>query len=176
MAAQVGYACAGTFLTDMVSLMDESLTGIKILKGGTMRPTISAISFTISTVFLADLAEHGAAAAVASPTSEFPRISAAAVLMVYGGSLVLSGDLEASAFVAYLSIFTQITRPLAFVYPIRSRQHQPGDCGGERVVLLDEKSKITNAPDAVRMTDCTTKSSSRARFSYDNKRGVILRR
>ena len=135
---------------DMVSLMDESLTGIKIL---------SRISLSMAR-----------RQQLASPTSEFLGISAAAVLMVYGGSLVLSGDLEASAFVAYLSIFTQITRPLRSFTDSFANINQ-GIAAGERVLaLLDEKSKITNAPDAVRMTGLHDEIEFRdVRFSYDNK-------
>ena len=155
---------------DMVSLMDESLTGIKILKGYNatdyIRNKFHDINGLVSRISLSMARRQQ----LASPTSEFLGISAAAVLMVYGGSLVLSGDLEASAFVAYLSIFTQITRPLRSFTDSFANINQ-GIAAGERVLaLLDEKSKITNAPDAVRMTGLHDEIEFRdVRFSYGNK-------
>ena len=155
---------------DMVSLMDESLTGIKILKGYNATDYIRNKFHDINGLFSRISLSMARRQQLASPTSEFLGISAAAVLMVYGGSLVLSGDLEASAFVAYLSIFTQITRPLRSFTDSFVNINQ-GIAAGERVLaLLDEKSKITNAPDAVRMTGLHDEIEFRdVRFSYDNK-------
>ena len=48
---------------------------------------------------------------------------------------MLSGDLEASAFVAYLSIFTQITRPLRSFTDSFANINQ-GIAAGERVLAL----------------------------------------
>ena len=155
---------------DMVSLMDESLTGIKILKGYNATDYIRNKFHDINGLFSRISLSMARRQQLASPTSEFLGISAAAVLMVYGGSLVLSGDLEASAFVAYLSIFTQIIRPLRSFTDSFANINQ-GIAAGERVLaLLDEKSKITNAPDAVRMTGLHDEIEFRdVRFSYDNK-------
>ena len=155
---------------DMVSLMDESLTGIKIRKGYNGTDYIRIKLRDINGLFARVSRGMARRQQLASPTSEFLGISAAAVLMVYGGSLVLSGDLEASAFVAYLSIFTQITRPLRSFTDSFANINQ-GIAAGERVLaLLDEKSKITNAPDAVRMTGLHDEIEFRdVRFSYDNK-------
>ena len=155
---------------DMVSLMDESLTGIKILKGYNATDYIRNKFHDINGLFSRISLSMARRQQLASPTSEFLGISAAAVLMVYGGSLVLSGDLEASAFVAYLSIFTQITRPLRSFTDSFANINQ-GIAAGERVLaLLDENSKITNAPDAVRMTGLHDEIEFRdVRFSYDNK-------
>lgn len=116
---------------------------------------------------------------LASPVSEFLGIAAAAVLMIYGGSLVLSGDLKASTFIMYLAIFTQITRPLRSFTDAFANINQ-GIAAGERVLaLLDEKSEITDAPDAVEMTGLKREIEFRdVRFSYDNKeviRGVSFK-
>lgn len=75
------------------------------------------------------------------------------MLLVYGGSLVLSGQLDASGFIAYLAMFTQITRPLRSFTDAFANINQ-GIAAGERVLaLLDERSEIADAPGAVEMTD-----------------------
>lgn len=164
---------------DMVSLMDESLSGIKILKG------YNAVDYTvgkfkkINALFSRISLSMAWRQQLASPVSEFLGIAAAAVLMIYGGSLVLSGELAASAFIMYLAIFTQITRPLRSFTDAFANINQ-GIAAGERVLaLLDEKSEITDAPDAVEMTGLKREIEFRdVRFSYDNKeviRGVSFK-
>ena len=164
---------------DMVSLMDESLSGIKVLKG------YNAVDYTvgkfrkINALFSRISLSMAWRQQLASPVSEFLGIAAAAVLMIYGGSLVLSGDLKASTFIMYLAIFTQITRPLRSFTDAFANINQ-GIAAGERVLaLLDEKSEITDAPDAVEMTGLKREIEFRdVRFSYDNKeviRGVSFK-
>ena len=164
---------------DMVSLMDESLSGIKVLKG------YNAVDYTvgkfrkINALFSRISLSMAWRQQLASPVSEFLGIAAAAVLMIYGGSLVLSGDLKASTFIMYLAIFTQITRPLRSFTDAFANINQ-GIAAGERVsALLDEKSEITDAPDAVEMTGLKREIEFRdVRFSYDNKeviRGVSFK-
>ena len=164
---------------DMVSLMDESLSGIKILKG------YNAVDYTvgkfkkINALFSRISLSMAWRQQLASPVSEFLGIAAAAVLMIYGGSLVLSGELAASAFIMYLAIFIQITRPLRSFTDAFANINQ-GIAAGERVLaLLDEKSEITDAPDAVEMTGLKRDIEFRdVRFSYDNKeviRGVSFK-
>lgn len=164
---------------DMVSLMDESLSGIKVLKG------YNAVDYTvgkfrkINALFSRISLSMAWRQQLASPVSEFLGIAAAAVLMIYGGSLVLSGDLKASTFIMYLAIFTQITRPLRSFTDAFANINQ-GIAAGERVLaLLDEKSEITDVPDAVEMTGLKREIEFRdVRFSYDNKeviRGVSFK-
>ncbi len=164
---------------DMVSLMDESLSGIKVLKG------YNAVDYTvgkfrkINALFSRISLSMAWRQQLASPVSEFLGIAAAAVLMIYGGSLVLSGDLKASTFIMYLAIFTQITRPLRSFTDAFANINQ-GIAAGERVLaLLDEKSEINDAPDAVEMTGLKHEIEFRdVRFSYDSKeviRGVSFK-
>ena len=159
---------------DMVSLMDESLTGIKILKGYNATDYIRNKFHDINGLFSRISLSMARRQQLASPTSEFLGISAAAVLMVYGGSLVLSGDLEASAFVAYLSIFTQITRPLRSFTDSFANINQ-GIAAGERIFsIIDTKPEIQDKPDARELTGLKEKIEFRdVHFSYDGEREVI---
>ena len=161
---------------DIVSLMDESLSGIKILKSynaiGYITDKFHRLNGQFSRISLGMARRQQ----LASPASEFMGITTASILLVYGGSLVLGGDLAASGFIAYLGIFTQITRPLRSFTDAFANINQ-GIAAGERVLaLLDEKSKIADAPDAVPMETLRAGIEFRnVRFSYENKeviRGV----
>ena len=161
---------------EMVSTLDESLSGIKILKSynatGYTTDKFHRLNGLSSRISLGMARRQQ----LASPASEFLGISAAAVLLVYGGSLVLSGQLDASGFIAYLAMFTQITRPLRSFTDAFANINQ-GIAAGERVLaLLDERSEIADAPGAVEMTELRDRIEFRdVRFSYENKeviRGV----
>lgn len=106
--------------------------------------------------------------------SEFLGITAAAILLMYGGSLVLDGKLEAAGFIAYLAIFTQITRPVRSFTDAFSNINQ-GIAAGERVLgLLDEKSKITAPTNAAKLEEFKESIEFRnVSFSYDDSRQVI---
>ena len=161
---------------DMVSLMDESLTGVKILKSYNATNYITDKFRTLNGLFSRISLSMARRQQLASPVSEFLGISAAGVLLVYGGSLVLSDTLAASAFMAYLAIFTQITRPLRSFTDAFANINQ-GIAAGERVLaLLDHKSQITDAPDAELFTGLREQIEFRdVHFSYEEKeiiRGV----
>ena len=161
---------------DLVSLMDESLSGVKILKSynaiGYVIDKFRRIDGQFSRISLGMARRQQ----MASPASEFMGITTAAILLVYGGSLVLGGDLAASGFIAYLGIFTQITRPLRTFTDAFANINQGIAAGARVLALLDEKSLIADAPDAFPMERLREGIEFRdVRFSYENKeviRGV----
>ena len=161
---------------EMVSTLDESLSGIKILKSYNATGYTTDKFHRLNGLFSRISLGMARRQQLASPASEFLGISAAAVLLVYGGSLVLSGQLDASGFIAYLAMFTQITRPLRSFTDAFANINQ-GIAAGERVLaLLDERSEIADAPGAVEMTGLRDRIEFRdVHFSYENKeviRGV----
>lgn len=155
---------------DMVSLLDESLTGVKIIRGYNAVDYIREKFHGINDTYSRIMRSMARRQQLASPISEFLGISAAAVLLIYGGNLVLKGQLQASEFIAYLAIFTQITRPLRSFTDAFSNINQ-GIAAGERVLsLLDEKSTITDAPDAVEMPGLQHQIEFRdVKFAYADK-------
>ena len=85
-----------------------------------------------------------------SPVSELLGVGMVAVILLYGGHLVLTGqgDLEAAEFIAYIAIFSQVMRPAKALTDAFSNIHS-GIAAGERVLeLIDEENKIEDRPDA----------------------------
>ena len=95
---------------EMVSTLDESLSGIKVIKSYNATEYIKQKYYAIS----ADLARLTLSMArrqqLASPMSEFLGITAVGVILVFGGSLVAKGVLDPGGFIAFIAIFSQITR------------------------------------------------------------------
>lgn len=159
---------------DMTSLLDEALTGVKVIKGYNATGYITGKFRRINDLYSRITRAMARRQQLASPMSEFLGIAAAAVLLMYGGSLVLDGKLEAAGFIAYLAIFTQITRPVRSFTDAFSNINQ-GIAAGERVLdLLDEKSKITAPANATKLEEFKDSIEFRnVSFSYDDSRQVI---
>ena len=85
---------------------------------------------------------------LASPMSEFLGISAVGVILVFGGMLVINRSLNAGEFVAFIAMFSQITRPVRSFIDQFANINQ-GVAAGERILmLLDTKTEVPDAPDA----------------------------
>jgi subfamily B ATP-binding cassette protein MsbA len=109
---------------------------------------------------------------LASPVSEALGVTMIACIVLYGGYLILNkqSDLSAAAFIGYVALFSQITRPAKSISDSFSSIHS-GIAAGERVLeLIDEKPQIVDAPDAVTIN--SFKNSIRfngVSFSYADK-------
>ena len=157
-------------LADMVSTAEEAVGGIKILKG------YNAVGYIIRKFFgqnarYARISKSMAnRQTLASPMSEFLGITAVAVILVYGGGMVMEGKINAENFLVYLLAFSQLTRPVRTFVDSFSTIHQ-GLAAGERVLgLIDTPSQITDAPDAVPLPEFHKNIEFRnVTFSYENR-------
>ena len=133
---------------DMVTIMEESLSAVKIVKGYNafdyVRRKFSVVNARMSDLLLSMARKQQ----LASPMSEFLGITAISVVLIFGGMLVMRGSLTASWFVAYIAAFSQITRPLRSIIDQFANINQ-GLAAGERIFsILDARSQIEDKPDA----------------------------
>ena len=141
---------------ELVSTLDESLSGIKVIKSYNAVDYIKQKFYDLN----ADLARLTLSMArrqqLASPMSEFLGISAVGVILVFGGSLVFKGSLSPEGFIAFVAMFSQITRP-------------------ERIFsIIDAQSEIQDKPGALELNGLKDKIEFRdIHFSYDGSREVI---
>ena len=159
---------------EMVATLDESLAGIKVIKSYNAVEYIKQKYYAIS----ADLARLTLSMArrqqLASPMSEFLGITAVGVILVFGGSLVAKGTLDPGGFIAFVAIFSQITRPVRTFIDQFANINQ-GIAAGERIFsIIDTKPEIQDSPDAKELTGLKEKIEFRdVHFSYDGSREVI---
>ncbi len=159
---------------DMVSSLDESLSGIKVIKSYNatdyIRGKFHALNADFSRLQLSMVRRQQ----LASPMSEFLGISAAGVILVFGGMLVVRGSLDAGGFVAFLAMFSQITRPVrSFIYQFATINQ--GIAAGERIfAVLDAQPEIEDRPDAKTLDGLHDRIELRdVHFTYDGAREVI---
>lgn len=159
---------------ELVSALDESLSGIKVIKSYNATGYIKQKFYEIN----ADLARLMLSMArrqqLASPMSEFMGITAVGVILVFGGALVVKGALTPEGFIAFIAIFSQITRPVRSFIDQFANINQ-GIAAGERIFsITDAQSEVVDKPGAQELTEFRDKIEFRdVHFSYDGQREVI---
>ena len=159
---------------DLVSVMEESLTGVKAVKSynafGYIREKFRAINGEMSNILLSMARKQQ----MASPISEFLGITAISVVLVFGGALVMNGSMSASGFVAYIAAFSQLTRPLRSFIDQFANINQ-GIAAGERIFsIIDAKSSVEDKPNALKLGEFRDKIEFKnISFSYDGQREIL---
>ncbi|MBO7185664.1 MAG: ABC transporter ATP-binding protein [Alistipes sp.] len=159
---------------DMVSVLDESLSGMKIVKGynaaGFITDKFKKINADLSRLLISMARRQQ----LASPMSEFLGITAVAVILVFGGTLVGEGYVTGAGFIAFIAAFSQITRPLRSFIDQFANINQ-GVAAGERIfTIIDAESSVKDSEDAVEFEGLKESIELRnVDFSYDGERKVI---
>ena len=159
---------------ELVSTLDESLSSIKVIKSYNATGYVKQKFYDLSE----DLARLTLSMArrqqLASPMSEFLGISAVGVILVFGGSLVFKDALSPEGFIAFIAMFSQITRPVRTFIDQFSNINQ-GIAAGERIFsIIDAQSEIQDKPGAIELDGLKDKIEFRdIHFSYDGSREVI---
>lgn len=134
----------------MLTIMDETLLGMRILRAfNATRFVLNQFSRENDFYRKASL-ESFKRRELAPAFSEASGVFVVACILVYGGSLVLNsqGDLQASSFIAFIAIFSQVIRPAKAIV-VALTNIQQGQAAGERILeLLDKPIEIQDRPDA----------------------------
>lgn len=137
----------------MISYLDEALSGIKIIKAFNATNYVKD-QFHSENVYYSKLGKRMARRQqLSSPVSELLGVLMVAIIVLYGGRLVLTDDatFDSATFIAYIALFSQVMRPAKAITDSFSNIHS-GIAAGERVLeLIDEKPAIEDAPDAIEM-------------------------
>ncbi|MEB2775207.1 ABC transporter ATP-binding protein [Algoriphagus sp. D3-2-R+10] len=128
----------------MVSYLDEALSGIKIIKAFNATDRIKNRFHQENVKFSEIGRKMSYRQQLGSPVSELLGVVMVIIIVLYGGSLVISNqsELSASAFITYIAIFSQVMRPAKAITESFSTIHS-GIAAGERVLeLIDEKAMV----------------------------------
>ena len=159
---------------DLVSVLDESLGGIKIVKTYTATEYIKEKFHALNENLAQTLLWMARRQQLASPMSEFLGITAVATILVFGGFLVMEGSMSAAGFIAFIAAFSQITRPVrAFIEQFANINQ--GVAAGERLFeVLDADNDIQDKADAKEFEGLKEKIEFRdVSFSYDDTREIL---
>ncbi len=137
----------GTFL----SILEETLGGLKIIKGFNAESIFTQKYGESTNRFYKFSNSLLNRQNLASPTSEFLGIVVIAILLWYGGQMVLSeGSLDGSSFIAYMGLAYNILTPAKAISKA-SYGVKKGNAAAERVLeILETESIIQDLPDALK--------------------------
>ncbi|MDB4924351.1 ABC transporter ATP-binding protein [Mucilaginibacter sp.] len=141
---------------NMISYLDEALSGIKIIKAFNATEFIKK-RFDQENVTYSKITKSMARRQqLASPVSEFFGIAMVSGIVLYGGHLIFTKDsssLKPEEFITYIALFSQVMRPAKAISDSFSNIHS-GIAAGERVLaLIDEKPLIKDTPNATAITE-----------------------
>ena len=159
---------------DMVSVLDEVLSGIKIVKGYNASGFIARKFEELNSDYSRLMIAMARRQQLASPMSEFMGITAVAIILVFGGVLVANDMVTGAGFIAYIAAFSQITRPVRSFIDQFANINQ-GVAAGERIFsVLDAASEVEDSADARDFEGLKESIELRnVHFSYDGLREVI---
>ena len=161
-------------LGDLVSVLDEALSGIKIVKSYNAQNFIVEKFKRINDDLSRLVISMSKRQQLASPMSEFLGITAVSIILVFGGTLVGEGLVTGSGFIAVIAAFSQITRPLRSFIDQFANINQ-GVAAGERIfTIIDAESEIRDAEDAKEFEGLKESIELRnISFSYDGEKDVL---
>lgn len=155
----------------LISLLEETLTGLKVVKSYTAEENFKS-RFEQSVQRLLVLSNKiGKKNNLASPLSELLGIITIAVLLVYGGTLVLvDKSLSGPVFLSFMGLAYNILTPAKAIskasYAVKN-----GIAAAERVFeVLEEENTVKSEPNAVQKSDFTDNITlSQVNFGYQDE-------
>lgn len=152
-----------------LSILEETLGGLKIIKGFNAE-SIFYKKFQSSTQDFYEFSNKLLNRQnLASPASEFLGIAVIAVLLWYGGRMVLiDGTLDGSTFIAYMGLAYNILTPAKGISKA-SYNLKKGNAAAERVLqILETKNSIQDEKDALYKHEFTSELTiEKVSFKYE---------
>jgi subfamily B ATP-binding cassette protein MsbA len=139
----------------MIGFLDESLSGIKIIKAFNSTERTKEKFHKENEYYSNINRKMVRRQQLASPVSQSLGVLVVVLIVLYGGNLVISGNNEfsPSEFIMYIAIFSQVMQPVKAISDSFSAIHT-GIAAGERVLdLIDTKPGLTDKPNAINLPD-----------------------
>jgi len=157
----------GVFL----STIEETLGGLKVVKGYNSENYFNRVFQESTQRFFTLSNSIGNRQNLASPASEFMGIMVIAILLWYGGHMVLiEHTLKGAAFITYMGLAYNILTPAKSISKA-SYAIKRGNAAAERVLeILEQENTITSKIDAVEKTTFDSKIAIKnINFKYEDE-------
>ncbi|MCL4150110.1 UNVERIFIED_CONTAM: hypothetical protein GTU68_056932, partial [Idotea baltica] len=163
-------------LGSLVSIVEEALSGLRIIKGFNAESYQQAKFAKDNDSYRYILTRLLWRRDLSSPLSEFLGILVVSVLLWFGSRLVFSGDMDAATFLTFIFAFYSVIEP-AKAFSKAYYNIQKGIAAMQRVeVILDAENTIIDAPDALPLKEVKEGIVYRdVTFQYRQEEGPVLR-
>lgn len=162
------------YLGDILSVSDETIGGLKIIKGfnaiNFVRKSFNKINLNYGKIVF----KMDAQRELSSPTSMVLGSITLALILLKGGTIILNGDsnsgLTAETFFVYLIVYIQLLDPIKALSRVIT-YIQRGLVSGERIFeVIDTETTIVDKPNAKKLETFESKISLKnVDFSYGEK-------
>ena len=160
-------------LGNILSIIEETISGIRIIKAFNAQKYVNKKFDEQNSQYRSILKSMWNKRELASPISEFLGVSVVVLVILYGGQLVLENksDLNASEFITYIILYSQILVPAKNISSALTNI-QRGIASGERIfAILDTPVKIEEDPNAISIEEFKGKISyENVSFQYADKK------
>jgi subfamily B ATP-binding cassette protein MsbA len=138
----------------LLTIIDETLMGMRIIRAFNATDFVLK-RFSRENDFYRKASLHGFKRRELAPAfSEVAGVTVVAGILIYGGSMILSNHganpsgLQASAFIAFIAIFSQVMRPAKSMV-VALANIQRGEASGQRILeVLDTPIQVDDKPGA----------------------------
>ena len=163
-------------LADITSVLQETISGVKVVKAFGMEQYENKNFVSETKSFLKVVLRVVRIKNSASPVTEMISVIVGAVIIYYGGVLVLSkSTLSASLFMGFLLAIFQMMRPIKEMSTVNNRIQEASAAADRVFEILDIIPDIKNKPDAKVLTEFKDSILfENISFRYDDADELIL--
>lgn len=166
----------------LLSIFEETLTGLKVLKAFRAEPTQDERFQSASRAYTSTMNSALRRKDLGSPINEFLGAGVMFLIMWYGGKIILGAEssnsigLDGSELIGYLGLFYQII-PAMRSFTTAINNIQKGSASAERIIeILDAENPIEEKENAVSITDFKSEIElENVSFKYDADGPYILK-
>ena len=141
-------------IADVTSVLHETISGVKVVKAFGMEEFENKKFSRENHGYFSTILKINKIRNIASPTTEFLSAVAGAVVIWYGGVLVLDqGEIKASEFLGFLFAIFQLMPPIKELSGVNNRIQEATAAGKRIFEILDTEPNIKDVPNPVRLFD-----------------------
>jgi subfamily B ATP-binding cassette protein MsbA len=163
-------------LADITSVLQETISGVKIVKAFGMEPFENKRFTSETKNFFRMVLKIVRIRNASSPITEFLSVIIGVFIIYYGGILVLEENaLSASEFLGFLFAIFQMLPPIKELSSVNNRIQEASAAGDRIFEILDTEPDIKNLPGAIELKEFNkTIEFKDIHFSYDDSDEKIL--
>jgi subfamily B ATP-binding cassette protein MsbA len=136
-------------IADITSVLQETISGVKVVKAFGMEPYENKKFVKETKSYLKTILKIVRIRDAASPITEMISIIVGAVIIYYGGTLVLkSSTISASLFMGFLLAIFQMMKPIKDLSTVNNRIQEAGAAADRIFEILDTVPDIKDSKDA----------------------------
>jgi ATP-binding cassette, subfamily B, bacterial len=141
-------------LADVATIVDENINGVRVVKSFVAEPReLNTLAKAADRLKWAYIRDADIRARFTPTVQNLPQLGLALVL-IFGGWLVIHGHLQVGAILAFSAYITMLQPPFQLLGMLIMLGQRAKASAGRIYQILDEAPTVVDRPDAIALTDC----------------------